>query len=107
MSIPPEDGMTTEQDALPESDPEIIEQPTKYGWKPPDEWKGDEPPNGFMKPDEFLARPAVQLKVTQDKFEEFRAMQEATQAELRETIIGRGELIPHLPSRILLLVQLP
>lgn len=85
MSVSPEDGMTTEQDAPVEFDPDIIEQATKYGWKSPDDWKGDEPPNGFMKPDEFLARPAVQLKVTQDKFEEFRAMQETTQAELRET----------------------
>jgi hypothetical protein len=84
MSTSAEDGMLTEQDA-PEFDQEIIEQATKYGWKSPDDWKGDEPPNGFMKPDEFLARPAVQLKVTQDKFDEFKATQEEIQAEQRET----------------------
>ncbi len=85
MSTSAEDGIRTEADDAPEFAPEVIEQATKYGWKSPDDWKGEEPPNGFMRPDEFLARPAVQLKVTQDKFDEFRATTEATLAETRET----------------------
>lgn len=59
------------QDA-PQYDPELAEKARQYGWKPKEEWQGDPPPHGFMAPDEYLSRPAVQLRITRDELEETR-----------------------------------
>jgi hypothetical protein len=83
MSTAPDD-ILDEQDTPPEYEAETIELATKYGWKSPDDWKGDPPPDGFIAPDDYLARPKIQLQVTQDKFDSYRETQEAALAETRE-----------------------
>lgn len=61
----------------------LVERATQYGWKSPEDWKGDEPPNGFMTPEEYLARPHVQLRIRDDEFAELKASSEASLAEVR------------------------
>ena len=62
-----------------ELDQEEVELATKYGWKSPDDWKGDPPAHGFMSPNEFLETPHVAVRVARDKAESL----EATIAEIR------------------------
>lgn len=77
-------------DAPPETeptiDPEIADRARKYGWKSPDEWQGDPPPNGFMDPADYLTKPAVRLKMTEERLEEQTRAAEAKQQEFEERI---------------------
>ena len=79
----------TEQ--TPEIDQEKLDLARQYGWKPESEWEGNPPPHGFMGAEEFLERPAVQLRMTREdlekqreEFSSFKAEQERMQEELRK-----------------------
>lgn len=77
--------MTQETEHDPkEFDPEVVDRAAKYGWTPPDEWKGDPPPNGFMDPEEYLARPKIQLQIRDEEIAELRTNQERVLTETRE-----------------------
>ena len=55
-----------------EIDPAVIERAQKYGWKSPDDWKGDPPEGGHLSPEEYLGRPHVQVRIQNDEIESLK-----------------------------------
>lgn len=70
----------------PAFDPAIAEEARKYGWKAPEEWQGDPPPNGFMDPADYLTKPAVRLKKAEEKLEAQERTLSERQKEFEERI---------------------
>ena len=50
-----------------ETDLAVVERAQKYGWKSPDDWKGDPPEGGHLSPEEYLDRPHVQVRIQNDE----------------------------------------
>lgn len=57
QTVAPEHTTTPDGEAFKaELPPEEIERAKFLGWKSPDEWQGDPPPNGFMSAEDYLER---------------------------------------------------
>jgi len=49
----------TAEPQAPQHDPEVLEEAKKWGWKAPDEWRGEKPPGYIDDPERFLTAPGT------------------------------------------------
>lgn len=67
------DADLPEAEVTQEVDPAVVEQAQKYGWKSPDDWKGDPPEGGHLSPEEYLGRPHVQVRIQAEQIEALKS----------------------------------
>lgn len=76
----PQEGQTEEWSD--DSSDEEVSEARSMGWKPPTEWKGDPPKNGFVKASEFVERGRTVLPIVQSQLRK----KDEENAKLRDEI---------------------
>lgn len=79
------DESVVEDVAEAQPDPEIVERAIKYGWKSPDDWKGDPPEQGFVSPEDYLEKPHVQVKILREQNEALSKSVQEIEARSKDT----------------------
>lgn len=83
------DSPQSDEVEAPRWEPEAEEEARMFGWKPPEEWKGEQPPNFAKTPDEYLDRiksSRVFKTLQQQQEEKLRKMEAAMDAAQRRQL---------------------